>query len=410
MGKLDKAKDLYLRGFNSKYIKRRTDISMQSLLKQLLSAGEVYTKDDIITYQIRYIRSKYTNADIESAYHEILSKYSNKELDRAKKGHTIECLGCGFGDYPKVFRELLGLDRYNKLRNEVWKLKQTATVHERYGVNNVFQKESFNKFVSHESIKEAREKRTATMLDRYGVREPNQVPEFKNRAIQGMHQTMMAKYGVENMMQIPEVAARSADKRQKVMMERYGAGNSVQVERIRNMIFENRRKNGTLNASRPEDALYLLLVEHFGEDNVKRNAIVDSRYPWHVDFYIVSMDLFIELNGDRGHNTHWYDPDNVNDRQTVESWTKNMLRIEMETGKKSRYRKYIETWTVTDVKKRNCARLNKLCYLVFWDGSSSRGIPNLRDAKEWINAGCPLPANWHEENTYGIAKDNMMTI
>ena len=68
--KLNKAKDLYLRGFNGEYIKRRTGISMQSLLKQLRAAGETFTKADIISYQVAYISGKYGVADVEVAYRE----------------------------------------------------------------------------------------------------------------------------------------------------------------------------------------------------------------------------------------------------------------------------------------------------------------------------------------------------
>src|SRR5699024_4649363 len=171
-----------------------------------------------------------------------------------------------------------------------------------------------------------------------------------------------------------------AKSRQKTMFDKYGAGNSVQIETIRNKIFEARRKNNTLNTSLPEIVLGKMLREHFGKDDVLRNVIVDQRYPYHVDYYIKSLDLFIELNGDRSHNDHWFDSSNPDDIQTLLGWIDSMNRIEKESGSKSRYRRFIRVWTETDVAKRNIAREHNLNYLVFWDGTSKvRGdkrIPN----------------------------------
>lgn len=40
------------------------------------------------------------------------------------------------------------------------------------------------------------------------------------------------------------------------------------------------------------------VAAYFGKTDVLRNVCVDNRYPYHVDFYVKSHDLFIELNGD----------------------------------------------------------------------------------------------------------------
>lgn len=406
--KLNKAKDLYLRGFNGEYIKRRTGISMQSLLKQLRAAGETFTKADIISYQVAYISGKYGVADVEAAYREIIRTYD--DLDRARRGKHIICLGCGFGDYPKVFRKILGSGRYDELRNEEWHAKQVAAVRSAYGVDNVFEKAVFDQISDPGRIADGRRKRTDTMLARYGVREPNQNEEIKRRAVDGMRRTTEAKYGTAYVMKDPEIARVAMEKRHATMVERYGAGNSVQVPAIRDKIFNNRVKNGTVNSSKPEDMLYKMFVEHFGAAHVFRNVIVDERYPYHVDIYVDTLDLFVELNGDRAHYTRWYDPDSVRDRQVVEEWTKNMIRVESATGKKSRYRKYISTWTVSDPEKRNAARAAGLRYLVFWDGGNKGGVPTLKDAREWFAAGCPMPDQWRPENTYGIANGDKVTV
>lgn len=402
MNKLEKAENLYLRGFCGEYIKRRTGISIQQLLKRLLANNITYTKQDIVNYQINYIRSKYTISEIENAYKMISRKYAS--LEKSAKGKHIECLGCGFGQYPDVFTALLGVERYKELRVDCWKIKQCKTMQQRYGVDNAFKNDKFLKDNPMHSD-DAREKRRQTMLARYGVEHPNQNPEIKARMMTNMKATNVERYGVENVMQCSEIAEKSAMTRQIVMTKKYGAPNSVQIEEIRNKIFDSRRENGTLNSSKAEDVLYEMLVARFGNDDVFRNVIVDNRYPYHVDFYIKSRDLFIELNGDKCHYTHWFDVNNEQDLQVLKSWEENCDRLELESGRKSRYSKYILTWTVADVKKRKSAMANHLNYLVFWDGSrkiyrNKHEFPRLQDAIDWFMDGCPDSYNWRSENTY----------
>ena len=349
MSKLDKAKDFYLRGFSSEYIYRRTGIRIQSLLRQLLNIGERYSKDDIYDYQTKYIKSRYCLQEIIEAYKSLSDTFDNIYLAGKKKQLIV--LGCCFGKHTIVFKRLLGEDEYNKIRN-CWKNKQIKTVKAKYGSSNVFEKAVFDNFVLDEAVKSGRLKRNRTMLERYGVLEPLQNQDIKNQ----------------------------------------------------NKIFNSRKKNHTLNSSLPEDVLYKELILLFGEGDVLRNVKVDDRYPYAVDFYIKSRDLFIELNGDKAHNTHWFDANSKRDLQIVNSYYENMVRIESETGKKSRYRKYIETWTVKDLEKRQCAEKHKLNYLVFWDGSSrsyrKKQVPILSDFYEWKSLGCPNPKDFHKTNTY----------
>lgn len=403
MENFKKAEEFYLRGFRGEYIKRRTGVSIQRLLKYLLKNGVRYTKDDIVNYQIDYIRHHFTTDDIKKAYRVISQKFDN--LDKAAHAKKIECLGCGFGQHARVFSKLLGEDAYKELRNECWHVKQHKTMQQLYGVDNAFEKDS--KFLKSNPMysPECKEKRRQTMLARYGVEHPNQNPEIKKKMLSKMKETTKSLYGVEHPMQCKEIAMKSAAHRQETMLARYGAANSVQIDEIRNQIFETRRKRGTINSSQAEDVLYEMLSAYFGKADVLRNVCVDSRYPYHVDFYVKSRDLFIELNGDKCHNTHWFNENNERDVQIVNSWKENQLRVEAETGKKSRYRKYIETWTVSDVKKRQSAKTNHLNYLVFWDGSrkihrNNCEYPRLQDVNDWFNAGCPDSKDWKPENTY----------
>lgn len=402
MSNFDKAVDFYLRGFNSSYIKRRTGISMQSLLKQLLSSGIRYTKDDIYEYQKAYISSHFTLDEMEDAYRQVSMKFD--DIYKASRGRNVEFLGCGFGDYKRVLVALLGQDRYSRLRNECWQKKQVDSVQRKYGASNVFCREVFDSVVSKEVVLAGREKRVSTLLERYGVSAPNANIEIQTRMLETMKATNLVRYGVENAMQNPTVAALSNQHRMETMRTRYGADASVQVPEICKRIFEARVKNGHASSSKPEDCLYEMLVSVFGEMDVSRNVCVDARYPFHVDFYVKSRDLFIELNGDKCHNDHWFDENNARDLQIVRAWHENMVRVEEKTGRISKYRKYIEIWTDRDVRKRSFARLNNLNYLVFWDGTclqrKGQYVPRLEDAREWFAAGCPNSKDWLVANTW----------
>lgn len=160
-------------------------------------------------------------------------------------------------------------------------------------------------------------------------------------------QTCLSKHGVDNVMKIPGMAARN---------------------------FQVKIENGTTNTSSEEDVAYGLLVQHFGEDDVVREY-KSEKYPFHCDFYVRSLDLYIELNLFWTHGGHFYDANSDSDGDKLKLWKS---RVE----KNPFYKKAIHTWTVRDVKKRNCAVQNGLNYLVFWD-------VNLGDFMAWFaNLSC----------------------
>ncbi len=98
--------------------------------------------------------------------------------------------------------------------------------------------------------------------------------------LERIKQTCIKKYGVENYTQTTEY--------KKLMSELQ----PTILEKINN----TKRANGTFNTSKPEDAIYKILLDNFGEEDVIRQYRDECRYPFNCDFYIRSLDLFIELN------------------------------------------------------------------------------------------------------------------
>lgn len=123
--------------------------------------------------------------------------------------------------------------------------------------------------------------------------------------------------------------------------------------------------------SRPEQKLNGLLIDKFGKSNVI-SQYKEERYPYHVDFYIKSLDLFIELNAHWTHNDHFFDGSNLEDILILELWKSKAKSDNF-------YKSALETWTKRDPLKLKTAIDNNLNYLVFWDN-------DLSDAKEWIES------------------------
>ena len=117
-------------------------------------------------------------------------------------------------------------------------------------------------------------------------------------------------------------------------------------------------KNGTINTSKPEELAFIKLAEKFGIKNVIR-YYTDTRYPFECDFYIKSLDLFIELNYHWTHGLHQFNKDNPADLQKLTSWI-------AKSATSNFYKVAINVWTNRDVIKYETAIKNKLNYLMFY--------------------------------------------
>ena len=136
--------------------------------------------------------------------------------------------------------------------------------------------------------------------------------------------------------------------------------------------------------STSELLLYDKLVGVFGVNDVIRHFKSDE-YPFNCDFYILSRNMYIELNAFGGHGHHWYSNSDV-DKDVVLKW---------QQGSTEKYNNMINTWIVSDVLKRNTAKENNLNYVVFWNS-------NLWDANLWFDLGCPDGMDWNIEYSWLI--------
>lgn len=218
--------------------------------------------------------------------------------------------------------------------------------------------------VSKEKRQEQTRKAQETLFSRYGVYHYNELPEMRERLRQLAtkeevkrraaiaSQTKLDKYGDENF--------NNREKAAETCLKRYGVSNVSQLPYIIQKIFETKRRNGTVNTSKPEEELYEKLVEEYGQENVLRQYKDKLRYPFRCDFYIKSEDLFIELNA---HWTHGGRPWNQDDPEC-----QKQLAIWQEKAKEHpAYADAIQTWCFSDTKKAQTAKENKLNYISFYN-------------------------------------------
>lgn len=150
-------------------------------------------------------------------------------------------------------------------------------------------------------------------------------------------------------------------KQRQTFQDRYGVSNPMKKKEFADTNWEMKKKNGTCSSSKPEDQMYKELVKVFGKDAVKRNYNKDRRYPFHCDFYIVSHDVFIELNATWYHGRHFFDVNNDADVELLRFWESKVEENHLA------YKDTIYRWTVMDPLKRQTAEKNGLNYFVFWD-------------------------------------------
>lgn len=151
-------------------------------------------------------------------------------------------------------------------------------------------------------------------------------------------------------------------------LERYGVVNPMQVENIKAKNLNTKVLNGTFNTSKIEEDVYYRLVAKFGKEDVCRQY-KSKEYPYRCDFYVKSIDLYIEVNAFWTHNDHWFDNNNSDDLLE-----KNYLLNKYGTT-------WGSVWWFSDVKKRESAIYHNLNYVVLW---------NNKDVDEWFKLGCPI--------------------
>ena len=288
----------------------------------------------------------------------------SKEVKEKSKQTCLEKYGVTNGGGSKqalekmkeTIKEKYGTEFFYQSNHFKEKSKQTCL--EKYGVTNGG------------GSKQALEKIKETNLKRRGVEYVFQDKDIREK----MRESLIKKYGVDHNLKSKEIQEIIKQTNLKL----YGCENPMQNEAIIQKGIDTKRKNHTFNVSKPEEELYLYIKEKI--PSVIRQY-QDYRYSWSdklnrihhylCDFYIPELDLFIEFNGFPCHGPHSYNPDSKEDQELVEKW-----KLRYKNGKHPLYKRMINGWTISDVKKRKIAKENNLNYYEFW---------TLEEAKKFID-------------------------
>jgi len=256
-------------------------------------------------------------------------------------------------------------DCYSKSKD--YKEKCLNTNNRKYGTNYYFQSEDFkekskikNKEKYDSSLycnsEDFNEKSKKSIKEKYNSDYYFQCEDFKEKS----KNTCKEKYGVS-------IYTKSNEYKDLFKDKDWIKNNMLKS-------YNTKKKNNSFNKSQPEDDLYKILLEEY-PDTIRQYR--SKVYPFNCDFYIPSKDLYIEYQGTWTHNNHAFDPLNENDINELNKWK--------EKSKTSNfYINAIETWTISDVKKRNIAKENNIKYLEIWNIDSIENIYNKINEYETI--------------------------
>lgn len=137
---------------------------------------------------------------------------------------------------------------------------------------------------------------------------------------------------------------------------------------------QTKKKNGTMNTSSFEDVTYDLLKDIYGDNDIIHDDYIDNRYSTKCDFYIKSLDIFIELNIHPSHGKHSYNEHNEDDLFLAE-------QLRLKNDKWSNM--ILDVWCNRDVSKLNQAKENNLNYIPVYSDDFDSFILSLKENRIW---------------------------
>ena len=259
------------------------------------------------------------------------SKYKGKASPRSHESYII-------GGQKSRETQKQNWENKTKEEKEAWSQKQTIA-HSTTEFKNKIKKINVEYQASLTQEERERIKKHKAIINKQIWQERG------NEIISKARQTCLEKYGVDNF--------TKTDSYRRII-----ASEDNLVQRARKT-YQTKKLKQSFSTSAPEERYYVWLCEKYGKDDVIRQYRDDDRYPFNCDFYIKSLDLFIELNFTWSHGGHIFDVNNIEDIKKLNKW-----KEKAETS--DYYKNAIDIWTNKDPLKINTAKANKLNYLVYY--------------------------------------------
>lgn len=226
-----------------------------------------------------------------------------------------------------------------------------------------------------------RDKTIETMLIKYGVMNCSQSQIIKDKK----KATFIKHYGVENNFCRDEIKQKNKEllknnkedilrKRRITNQEKYGVdyylslnkgkhlsithkekiGGTVKTKEFQEHRNKKLKENNTFSNSYVEEAFYKILTKKYN-DVIRQYK--SEKYPFNCDFYIPSIDTYIEIQGSQFHHFHPFDENDIEDINELER-----LR-NLANDAHPQYKRIIQVWAINDVNKRNIAKENNLNFI-----------------------------------------------
>ena len=245
--------------------------------------------------------------------------------------------------------------------------KAKLKIKEKYGVDNILKLKEFrDKGKTPEKIEQQKQHCKNTMLKRYGVEYNSQLPQIKKSISKKLH------------------TREANDKRKRVFQEKYKTDNYFQsnefkslrntwVEENKQKEYKTKKKNNSFNHSKCEMEILNKLKEKFNDVVYQYRS---EKYPFNCDFYIPSLNLYIEYQGFWSHGKEPFDSNKIEHLEKIKKWQIKSQELNFKGENKKLYSSAIFIWTISDPLKRKIAKENNLNWIEFF---------NLTEFYSWFN-------------------------
>ena len=166
------------------------------------------------------------------------------------------------------------------------------------------------------------------------------------RCIIKLKQTNILKYGVTNYYASQE------------FLNKYNNKQWLLNKQLKE--YQTKKKNNSFNKSKQEEQVYNYLLQKFNKNDIERQY-KSKLYPFCSDFYIKSLDLYIECN------FHWTHCPLKNKFKPFKNSVEDLQELEKLKNKNSKYYNIAKNvWTKLDPLKLQIFKKNKLKHKIFY--------------------------------------------
>lgn len=282
----------------------------------------------------------------------------SKEIpaNRLKKKKTTCCRSCAQKlRYQNVEeRQKTALATKKVMSNEQIRAKISTTLKQ-----DKYKESQKQRQAALSNNKDAQSKKSASLKQTWLTKDKEQhsisikAGQLKNNAISKISKASIAHWKDDEY----RTKVIKAEKAVWTKEKREKQSKTLATSEVQSKIIQSKKQNHSFNTSKPETEVFELLQQVFKDAQTQYRSKV---YPFNCDFYIPSLDLYIECHFHWTHGGRQFDENDKDCLSKLAQWE--------EKSKTSKfYQRAIKTWTDLDVRKKQCAIDNKLNLVIFYN-------------------------------------------